>query len=146
MVMGALRLTLCFMTLASVATLDLPLLHRASLPSFQPFSSSNAPGELVMPSRAGHSGLLGDFSQMLNQKKSELRNPFQKPLLMAKKTAQEVWKHMDLEKYPKLFFAGGFCAAITHVVTVPIDVVKTKMQVCNLTHFLVQEMRALLGS
>ena len=36
---------------------------------------------------------------------------------------------MDLEKYPKLFAAGGFCAAITHFVTVPIDVVKTRLQV-----------------
>ena len=36
---------------------------------------------------------------------------------------------MDFEKYPKLFAAGGFCAAITHFVTVPFDVVKTRLQV-----------------
>jgi len=48
---------------------------------------------------------------------------------MAKKTVGQVVQSLDLDKYPKLFFAGGFCAAITHVVTVPIDVVKTRLQV-----------------
>ena len=36
---------------------------------------------------------------------------------------------IDISKYPKLFLAGGLCAAITHGVTVPIDLVKTSQQV-----------------
>jgi solute carrier family 25 phosphate transporter 3 len=35
----------------------------------------------------------------------------------------------DLSHYMKLFAAGGTCASFSHAITVPIDVVKTKMQV-----------------
>ena len=45
------------------------------------------------------------------------------------KAANAVKDTLDLAKYPKLFMAGGICASITHLVTVPLDVVKTKMQV-----------------
>lgn len=37
--------------------------------------------------------------------------------------------NLDMMKYPKLFFAGGLCATITHAVTVPIDLVKTSQQI-----------------
>ena len=33
-----------------------------------------------------------------------------------------------MSKYPKLFGAGGLCASITHYVTVPLDVVKTRLR------------------
>mmetsp|Transcript_21271 Transcript_21271/g.49307 ORF Transcript_21271/g.49307 Transcript_21271/m.49307 type:complete len:409 (-) Transcript_21271:272-1498(-) len=49
--------------------------------------------------------------------------------LMAKAASKKVASALDLEKYPKLFAAGGLCAAVTHWVTVPIDVVKTRTQV-----------------
>lgn len=40
-----------------------------------------------------------------------------------------VEKDFDWWKYPPLFLAGGLCAAITHGVTVPLDLVKTSQQV-----------------
>eukprot|EP00285_Hemiselmis_virescens_P014098 CAMPEP_0173377580 /NCGR_PEP_ID=MMETSP1356-20130122/826_1 /TAXON_ID=77927 ORGANISM="Hemiselmis virescens, Strain PCC157" /NCGR_SAMPLE_ID=MMETSP1356 /ASSEMBLY_ACC=CAM_ASM_000847 /LENGTH=411 /DNA_ID=CAMNT_0014330377 /DNA_START=68 /DNA_END=1303 /DNA_ORIENTATION=- len=49
--------------------------------------------------------------------------------LVAKAASKKVVSAIDLEKYPKLFAAGGICASFTHWVTVPIDVVKTRTQV-----------------
>eukprot|EP00283_Hemiselmis_rufescens_P016067 CAMPEP_0173438438 /NCGR_PEP_ID=MMETSP1357-20121228/20397_1 /TAXON_ID=77926 /ORGANISM="Hemiselmis rufescens, Strain PCC563" /LENGTH=409 /DNA_ID=CAMNT_0014403735 /DNA_START=50 /DNA_END=1279 /DNA_ORIENTATION=+ len=49
--------------------------------------------------------------------------------LVAKAAGSKVASALDLDKYPKLFAAGGLCASITHWVTVPIDVVKTRTQV-----------------
>jgi hypothetical protein len=34
-------------------------------------------------------------------------------------------------KYSRLALAGGICASSTHLVTVPMDVVKTRLQVAN---------------
>jgi len=125
-----LRLTLCVLFIASVATLDVPFFPGAAIPN--PFSRQASPADIQLPSRAGSGGLLAEFSQRISQKGVNGPNPLEKvgrQLTVANAALTQAVKSLDLDKYPKLFFAGGFCAAITHVVTVPIDVVKTKMQV-----------------
>jgi hypothetical protein len=43
----------------------------------------------------------------------------------------------DAAKYSRLALAGGICASVTHLVTVPMDVVKTRLQVwSHSTHLL----------
>lgn len=77
-------------------------------------ADSRAPGGLM----DRHSG--GAASLQLRD------NKFLATMAKAKVAVKET---IDLDKYPKLFGAGGFCAAITHFVTVPLDVVKTRLQV-----------------
>ena len=74
-------------------------------------ADSRAPGGLM----DRHSG--GAASLQLRD------NKFLATMAKAKVAVKET---IDLDKYPKLFGAGGFCAAITHFVTVPLDVVKTR--------------------
>jgi len=77
-------------------------------------ADSRAPGGLM----DRHSG--GAASLQLRD------NKFMATMAKAKVAVKET---IDFDKYPKLFGAGGFCAAITHFVTVPLDVVKTRLQV-----------------
>jgi len=58
-----------------------------------------------------------------------LRNLRTEASIVAKGVSAGAKSALDMSKYPKLFAAGGLCASLTHYITVPIDVVKTRQQV-----------------
>lgn len=74
------------------------------------------------------SGAAAKMAELGDAAKSRARALGGRVELVAKAAATKVPK-IDYSKYPKLFAAGGLCASLTHWVTVPLDVVKTRSQV-----------------
>lgn len=63
---------------------------------------------------------------LLGERLSSLRT---EATILAKGVKEGAKTALDMSKYPKLFAAGGLCASLTHYITVPLDVVKTRQQV-----------------
>lgn len=83
------------------------------------------------------SGAAAKISEIGDAARGHARALGGKVELVAKAAATAAADGLDLEKYPKLFAAGGICASFTHWVTVPLDVVKTRSQVmhaCDACH------------